>query len=473
MNHRFRPGLPALALLPLLMAACASSPPAAPAPAPALPDRWQAPATAGVAPDAAWWQRFGDPLLPALIDSAQAASPTLAAARSRIEQARASRVAAGAALAPTLDAVASASRSRASLGQPAATLGSLGLQAGWELDLFGANAAARDAAQARLDGAQASWHDARAAVAAEVATSYVALRGCEAQLEPVQADALSREQTAALTAQSAKAGFAAPADAALARGSAAQARALAVNQRAACETLLKSIVELTDLPEAGLRERLAPRRAQLPQAPALAVPALPAALLARRPDLIAAARQVSAAAADRDNSAAAEKPRVTLSGSLARSTLRSGGESLNGNTWSLGPLAVDFPLFDGGRRRAATAAAQAGYDEAVASYRAQVRRALREVETSLVALDATATREADARIAAQDFEASLRATEARQKGGLASLFDLEAARRNALAAQSALIDLQRERAAAWISLYRALGGGFEDTPLNAGATPRP
>jgi hypothetical protein len=94
-----------------------------------------------------------------------------------------------------------------------------------------------------------------------------------------------------------------------------------------------------------------------------------------------------------------------------------------------------------------------------------VRRAVREVETALVALDATGRQEVDALAAARDFEASLRATQARQKGGLASVLDLETARRNAVQAQSALIELQRERASAWIALYRALGGGWTaETP---------
>ena len=124
---------------------------------------------------------------------------------------------------------------------------------------------------------------------------------------------------------------------------------------------------------------------------------------------------------------------------------------------------MSLPLFDGGARRAATAAAKASYDEAVAVYQGQVRRAVREVETALVALDASAQRQADVDSAARDFEASLVATQARQKSGLASLLDLEAARRSAVQAQSALIELQRERAAAWIALYRALGGGWSTT----------
>ena len=148
------------------------------------------------------------------------------------------------------------------------------------------------------------------------------------------------------------------------------------------------------------------------------------------------------------------------SGAFAGAAVRSGGVTSQGTTWAFGPLVVSLPLFDGGARRATTAAAKASYDEAVAVYQGLVRRAVREVETALVALDATAQRQADAESAARDFEVSLLATQARQKGGLASLFDLEAARRNAVQAQSALIELQRERAAAWIALYRALGGGW-------------
>lgn len=457
-----------------LLAGCAGTMAPTAAPTVQLPTDWAAPlpeAGGEAVALADWWKRFGDPELPALVADAQAASPTLSAALARIEQARATRVAAGAALQPNLAALGSVAQGRGQLGTPVAANASLGVQAGWEIDLFGANAAARDAAQARLDGARADWHDVRTAVAAEVATSYVALRGCEAQLVQTRIDADSRAETARLTELSAKSGFTAPADAALARASAAQARTLVVSQRAACQTLLKSLAELTDVAEPSLRVRLAPATARLPVPQALPVRVLPAQLLAQRPDLALAARRVAAAAADRRQSQARQLPQITLSGSVAAASLRSGGETQSGNVWSVGPLSVSFPLFDAGARAAATSAAAAAYDDAVAQYRGQVRRALREVEVSLVALQATAERETDVRAAADDFEASLRATESRQKGGLASLFDLETARRNAVAAQTAVIDLQRERSAAWISLYRALGGGFDESALAGNAAP--
>ena len=458
----------------MLLTACATAPspqPSAVARPASVAPTWVAPigqvplphggATADLS---TWWQQFNDPALPALQAAAQAASPTLASARARIERARAARVVAGAALLPQVDAVASASSGRSVPRQPTATSANLGVQAAWELDLFGGVAAGRNAAQARLAGAQAGWHEARVAVAAEVASSLLALRACEAQAVQTRADATSRDETARLTGLSERAGFTAPADAALARAGAAQSRNLAVSQQAACDTLVKSLVEVTDLPEADLRLRLAAGTARVPQPAPIAVTLLPAALLSQRPDLADAARAVEAAAADQAQSRAQELPRVSLSGSFAGAALRSGGitsqGTIQGMTWSLGPLLVSLPLFDGGARSAATASAKASYDEAVALYQAQVRRAVRDVETALVALQSAGQRQADAASAARDFEASLRATQARQQGGLASLFDLEAARRNAVQAQSALIDLQREQAAAWIALYRALGGGW-------------
>jgi multidrug efflux system outer membrane protein len=451
-----------------LLAACTTAPVAtAPASNPALASSWQAPLPHGgaVADLAQWWARFNDPLLPALQAAAQNASPTLAAAQARIERARASRVAADAAGAPRLDAVASATTGRGVPRQLSATTLSAGVQAGWELDLFGALASGQRAAQARLQGAQAGWHDARVSVAAEVANSYTALRACEAQLAQSQVDSASRAETARLVDLSARAGFTAPADAALTRAGAAQSRAAAIAQQAQCDTLVKGLVEITDLPEPDLRQRLAVAAAQLPQPAPLAVTGLPAQLLAQRPDLADAAQAVLAAAGDRAQSQARERPQVSLSGSFAGVSLRGGGTTTSGAIWTVGPVVVSLPLFDGGARAASTAAAQAEYDNAVAQYRAQVRRAVREVETALVALDATGRQEVDALAAARDFEASLRATQARQKGGLASVLDLETARRNAVQAQSALIELQRERASAWIALYRALGGGWTaETP---------
>lgn len=426
-----------------------------PAAAPGLPHR-------GRRGDLArWWQQFDDPLVAELVEAAQAASPHLAAAQSRLAQARAARSAAGAALLPTVDASASVSRGRSDLSLPIANTTLAGVQAAWEIDLFGANRAARDAAAARLAGAEADWHDARVLVAAEAAGTYVALRACEAQRVQTATDAASRIETARLTELSAKAGFQPPASEALARASAAQARAQLVAQAAQCELELKGLVALTGLDEPTLRSRLAPAQARLPQPAQLAVAEVPAQVLAQRPDLASAARAVEAASADVGAAQAQRLPRIGLAGSVTRARVEFDGGRTEGNLWSLGPLSVSLPIFDAGLRAANVEAARARYDEALAQYRGRLRTAVREVEGALVQLDSAAARSDDARIAAEGYEASFRAAEARYRGGLASLFELEDARRSATLARSQFVELQRERVAAWIGLYRALGGGWE------------
>src|SRR5262249_33445319 len=156
------------------------------------------------------------------------------------------------ALGPTVDASAGAQRGRYDFVSPLGTTSSAGVQAAWEIDLFGANRAGRDAAQARLESAQASWHDARVSVAAETASLYLSLRACEAQVLQPELDAPSRAETSRLTGLAAKAGFQPPASADLARASAAQGNAQLTQQRAQCDVTVKGLVALTALSEPAL-----------------------------------------------------------------------------------------------------------------------------------------------------------------------------------------------------------------------------
>ena len=455
----------------LALGACSSGPAALPDAAAATaaaaaaadpPAQWQArlPHVGQLTVLSLWWQQFNDPVLVQLIAAAQAVSPSVASAASRIEQSRATRVAAGAALLPALNANASALRGRQDFVTGLGNTASIGLQASWELDLFGARRNAREAAQARFDGAQATWHDARVSVAAEVATNYTALRACEAQVEQARADSASRTETARLTELSMKAGFEAPASAALARASAAQGNSLLTQRRAQCDGLVKGLVALTGVAEPTLRGQLAGGQARLPEPAQIAIASVPAQALAQRPDLLNAEREWVAAGAEVAQAQAARYPRIGLAGSISAARFESSLGNQSGLLWTVGPVTVSLPLFDGGTRRANVDAAQARFDEAGALYRGRLRTAVREVEEALVALQSTADRSTDAQVASEGFAASFRATEARFKGGLASLFELEDARRSALQAQIALIELQRERASAWIALYRALGGGW-------------
>jgi NodT family efflux transporter outer membrane factor (OMF) lipoprotein len=443
------------------------------------PQQWQAPLphNGSQADLATWWRGQADGLLVELIESAQAVSPTVASAASRIAQSRSERVAAGAALAPNVDAAASVNRSNQQSALPMGTTSQAALNASWEIDLFGANRAARDAAQARLESAHAGWHDARVSVAAEVANQYYGLRACQQLLAVAQQDAVSRADTAKLTELSAKAGFQSPASLALARASAADGNSRYIAQRAACDVDVKVLSALTAISEPQLRQKLAAGSAPgvgasggasataagyaAYAAPSIAIAELPAQTLSQRPDVFTAEREVAAASADVGNAQAQRYPRLSLSGSVGVANFRAGGENTKTDTWTIGPLAISVPVFDAGRRAANVDAASARYDAAVSSYRATVRNAVSEVEQALINLDATGARAGDAQTALEGYRANYSAVEDRYKNGMASLFELEDARRTRLAAEQTVINLQRERSAAWVALYRAAGGGWK------------
>lgn len=456
----------------------------------AAPPRWQALAPASVAVDAAalphggsleqllaWWRGQGDPLLVELIEAGQKVSPSVASAASRLAQARAVRVSAGADLAPSVDVAGSASRGRNLLfpGSPPITSSStrLGLQTAWELDVFGGLRASRDAASERLLGAQADWHEARVSMAAEVAVQYDLLRQCRQLADITARDAASRAETARLAQLSRQAGFTAPAVAALASASAADARNRALQQAAQCELDIKALVALTAWPEAQLRSRLAGLPLEsTTEFPTLQLHPVPAQAVAQRPDVFSSERAVLAARADIAGAQAQRLPRLALTGFIGGSSLRAGGNQTDATTWSLGPLSLSLPVFDSGRRAAQVDAARVRHDEAASRYAAQVRQAVREVESALVQLQSTAERGPQVQAAAEGFRSSLQSTQARYDAGLASLVELEDARRQMLAADMSLAQWRTAVRAANVSLYRAVGGGWSPALLaDAAAAP--
>ena len=468
-----------LAVLAVLAGCSSTRPPAQVDARP--PASWQAGSAKGVTLTATesaaqlrqWWQQLDDPLLLRLMASAQAASPDLASAQARVAEARAAWVAAGAARTPQLNATASAVRSNTSMGagtggasaSPATVL-QAALQPQWEIDLFGGLGAAQDAAAQRLAGAQGQQAHAQVALLAEVANAYFNERACRQQWAVARADALSRAETARLTALSQQAGFTAPADAALARAAAADATARTRDTQAQCVLAHKTLVALTASDDAQLARELdtpetTPAPTLLANWPALSpVPSVPAQLLLQRPDVWAAEQAVAAASADVGEANAQRYPRLTLQGSVGRMQVRTMGVSPALGTWSLGPLALTVPLIDGGARRANVQASEARYDEAVSKLRASVRRAVQEVENALEQGASNHERAEATSLAVEQYQRYWVATQARHQHGMASLFELEDARRNLLAAQLAQVGQRRDQTLAWVSLYRALGGGW-------------
>ncbi|MDB0527230.1 efflux transporter outer membrane subunit [Ralstonia solanacearum] len=449
----------------LALSACALQPPYQ-APQTAIATRWQAelPHGASVASLVDWWSRFNDPAVAELIRRAEADSPTLAKAVAQINSARATLVSNGADAWPALTGSASVTRAKSATATGDTAVSSLSttrsgaLDASWEIDLFGKVRASRQSAQAQLEARIDDWHDARVSLAAEVADDYVQYRACRQLAKAYAQSAASRAQTAKATRAAVAAGMSAASDGYLADGSTASANATATQQSVACETLVKSLVALTGTDEPTLRGIIdRPGAPDLPQPDTFSVTSVPADLVRQRPDLASAERALAAAYASIAKARADRFPRLSLSGSIAVSATSLVAPMSN---WSFGP-SLSLPLFDAGQRKAAVDSAQASYDAQLATYRSAVRTAVKEVEQALVDLDGAARRSDDARQAAEQYRRYVGAIETNWRAGLDTLLTLEEARRSATTAEITLIELQRDRVRDWVSLYKALGGGWQ------------
>ena len=449
-----------------------------------IPTQWQAalPHNGTLTNLNQFWQQFDDALLIDLIDSAQQASSNIANAKARIAQARAARISTNANTLPTLDGNFSTSRA---LQQPNSSDGGtqgvnfnqgvtkttqIGLQSAWELDLFGANKILLESAKKTENAAQANWHEARVAVAAELATSYFNQRYCHATLAIITKDLNSRQESARLTAISAKAGFSAQSSQYLAEASLADAKQQLNAQQAQCDSNIKELVALTDLDEKSLREKL---NQQAFMADKLAaknfyeINNIPANTIAQRPDIYNAEAELVAAAATVQSKQAARLPRVTLNGSIGWMNTSSNFFSANGEIWSLGPLSITLPIFDGGKRKSEVSEAEAQYEASAVSYGSHVRTAVKEVEQALVNLHSSKLRQADLQQALIGYQASFTATEAKVRAGFANLIELETSRRDALQTETSLLNLLQNRTNAWVSLYRAAGGDWHTNSVNS------
>ncbi|MGE5337892.1 MAG: efflux transporter outer membrane subunit, partial [Gemmatimonadota bacterium] len=342
-----------------------------------------------------WWTVFGDPKLNELQADAARASPTLKAGLARLAQARAAAGIAESQRFPTVEAGVGATRLRASpasLGLPPGadvppqTLYRAQLAASYEVDLFGR--VANEVAAARADVAQTErlYASLLLAIQADVAQTYLALRGFDAEIALLADTVRLREQALVLVERRFKAGEIAELDVARAQTELATARAEGValsRRRAELEHALAVLVGST------------PARLDLPAqplafAPVAIPPGLPSQLLERRPDIAAAERAMAAANARIGVARAAWFPRLTLTGLLGLEAANSGDLfRASSRTWALGPLAgtaLVATVFDGGRRAANEQGARAAFDEIAANYQQTVLGALRETEDALAGL---------------------------------------------------------------------------------------
>lgn len=477
-NHPTRRWRPCVALLAASLAACAGlRPPASPSlPQTTIPTAWHAAApvaaNTGETPSLAeWWQKFNDPALTTLITQALQASTDVRAAQAAVRQARALRDVKAAALQPALSASASGQRSKSGRNDPS-NLFQAGFDASWEPDVFGATRSGVAAAEADAQASATTLADAQVSIAAEVAVSYLQLRGYQERLRIARDNYASQGETLQLTRWRTQAGLATSLDVEQARATNEQTRAQIPALESAIVQSENSLAVLTGKPPGTLHAQLnAPQ--PLPAAPDALAISIPAEALRQRPDVRTAEHRVSAAAARVTQADAARYPSFQLSGSLGLSALTLGSLTGSGAVVSALLGSISLPIADGGAIRAQVRAQEAALDQARVDYQAVVLTALKDVENALVSLSGTRERLAALRAAAEAAgNASLLARH-RYASGLIDFQVVLDTQRTLLSTQDSVAVAETDLGTGMVSLYKALGGGWQagnETSLSSDAT---
>jgi len=452
------------ALMPLLVAAALSACAVGPdyqRPGLALP---QGSEQAQV--DAHWWRQFGDATLNRLIADAQQYNRDLQQTAARVDEAAAAAGAARASQLPQVNASLSGARAQTSrYSSGAGALGESytgGLSASWELDLWGKEARKREAANADLTQSQRLLDAARQSLSAQVASTYFQLLSYDAQLAAVQATLQGREESLTLRKKRFNGGMTSELELKQAEAETAAARAAVPRLRQAVAQTEHALAVLTgtnprELVQPVARGKTLEALTVPPQVPS----GLPSDLLLRRPDLAAAEAQLVAANARIGVARAAYFPSIGLSAGLGSASFEL-SKLFTGpaQTWNYAAN-LAAPIFNNGEISAGVDAANARQKQALAAYDLAVQSAFAD---TLDALSAVRTSQEAETAQGQQLAAmreALRLARLRYDAGYSSYLEVLDAERSVFQLEQSLSDARLARLNAVVSLYSALGGGWQ------------
>ncbi|MBI2424219.1 MAG: efflux transporter outer membrane subunit [Candidatus Hydrogenedentes bacterium] len=482
-----------------------------------LPDTWASERAGGeidrTADIASWWNTLNDAQLDTLVQRSVENNHDVRIAAARVREARAAMGIANAALWPSLGVSGSYARrqsaaSPASGGSPVALglaagaagltpsitvrgeNGSLtasstnglpglsgtlspggggpdrvtdlyqaGFDASWELDIFGGNRRAVEAALAQTDAAEEFRRDVVVTLVAEVARQYVELRAAQRRLEITHKNIAAQATTVELTQSRAQAGLASELDMIRAQALLASTQ----SQVPLVETLVRSSIYrlsvLLGVTPGALIEELKAARS-MPEPPGEVPVGLPSDLLRRRPDIRQAERELAASTARIGVAMADLFPKFSLTGSFGGAngdlgSVLSGGSQI----WSFGP-GIRWPIFEGGRIRANIEVQNARQEQALLTYEGQVLLAFEEVENGLVGFAQEQTRRQLLAEAVRANEEAVKLANERYVRGLDDFLNVLQAQQQLFLSEDSLVESDRAVLTNLVALYKALGGGW-------------
>ena len=436
-----------------------------------------------------WWAQLNDPALDGLVRRALADNLTLAQARARVRQAREQLSVARAARLPTLATTTTAARvdTQAStvsgLGGAGGAAGggqttagpasggfstpnraeyfSLGLNAAWEIDLFGGVRRREESARAQAEAAVWSRRDTETSVISEVANAYLQLRAAQSRAAVLREDLQRQEGLFKLVGDRFRTGFVTNLDVDRQRTELADVQSQIPMVEAEADAQAHALAVLVGQTPEALYAELSPPR-PLPAAPPRVPAGLPSELLRRRPDIRAAERRLAAAYADIGVARAAQFPTLNLSLLPSYSRLAI-GDMFQPPTRTLVSLAQgSAPIFQGGRLKAQVRLREAARDEAFAAYKAVALQALREVEDAIVRYQADQKRWTALTAAYAAAQSSQAIARQQYAAGLVTYADVYQAEGSLNRIRDQLTQVDAALAGDVVALYKALGGGWSE-----------
>lgn len=411
-----------------------------------------------------WWGIYQDPQLDDLMSKLNTANQTVAQFAAAYRQARALVAEARAAYFPTVGVSAGGTRSGSpggtvqgfKTGRTNSTSYNAGLDASWELDLWGKVSRSVSSQKAGEQAAAADLANARLSAQGTLAQTYFQLRETDAAQKLLDDTVASFQRSLTLTQNQYAQGVAARADVIQAQTQLQSAQATAIDNGVARAQDEHAIAVLVGEPASTFSIPPIPLEAEPPDVPL----ELPTALLERRPDIASAERKTAAANEQIGVAIAAYFPSLTLSaqGGL-QSSVFSQLLQLPSRFWSVGP-SLAATLFDAGLRRAQTEAARAAYDQQVATYRQTVLTAFQEVEDNLASQRILAREIVVQREAVASAKQALAIVTNQYKAGTVGYVSVLTAQTTAFSAEQKLATLAGQRMVSSVGLVKALGGGW-------------
>jgi NodT family efflux transporter outer membrane factor (OMF) lipoprotein len=441
-----------------------------------VPDNWSVTASPSAEDLTRWWSKFDDPILGQLVEQAQTANLDIAQAVARLRQAREALVVSRSSFFPTISGSGSYNRSEpirggnTSITQSDGSIAtipaqgsdsvSLGLDASYQIDLFGGVRRSVESSRAQYAAAGFDYATTLLSVESEVARNYVLARAYQAQLANARDSLSIQDDNLEIAGFRVQAGLVSSLDAEQARATRAQTDATIPVIQQQYNAAVSRIGVLTGQAPGALKPMLA-ASAPIPTGPENIMAGIPANILRQRPDVRSAERNLAAATAQIGVAKAQLYPALSISGSLDTNAARVGNifDTITGSLFA----GVTQAIFNGGRLNAQVRSARAGSDAAFAAYKSTVLTAMEDIENAIVAFQSAQAREQSFNIA---FDAAANSTElarSQYRSGLTDFTTLNAQETSLVSARNGLVQARSDKATALIALYVALGGGWDST----------